>query len=84
MKKESRIRNIGLKGEMEQFIEDLAILLSANMDIASGLEVLASEAKNPRMKKIIDNILEDINDDVMIQRVRGQVIELCRRFPVYT
>jgi glycine hydroxymethyltransferase len=32
----------------------------------------------------ICDILEDINDDVMIQRVRGQVIELCKRFPVYT
>ena len=31
----------------------------------------------------ICNILEDVTDDVMIQRVRGQVIDLCRRFPVY-
>ena len=31
----------------------------------------------------IADVLEDINDDVMIQRVRGQVIELCKRFPVY-
>ena len=31
----------------------------------------------------ICDILEDINDDVMIQRVRGQVLELCKRFPVY-
>jgi glycine hydroxymethyltransferase len=31
----------------------------------------------------ICDILEDISDEVMIQRVRGQVIELCKRFPVY-
>ncbi|MDA0679539.1 MAG: serine hydroxymethyltransferase [Proteobacteria bacterium] len=31
----------------------------------------------------ICDILEDISDDVMVQRVRGQVIELCNRFPVY-
>jgi glycine hydroxymethyltransferase len=31
----------------------------------------------------ICDILEDIHDDVMVQRVRGQVIELCKRFPVY-
>lgn len=31
----------------------------------------------------ICDILEDISDDVMIQRVRGQVLELCKRFPVY-
>ncbi len=29
------------------------------------------------------DVLEDISDDVMIQRVRGQVLELCKRFPVY-
>ena len=32
----------------------------------------------------ICDILEDISDDVMIQRVRGQVLELCKRFPVYS
>lgn len=31
----------------------------------------------------ICDVLEDIRDDAMIQRVRGQVLELCRRFPVY-
>lgn len=31
----------------------------------------------------ICDVLEDISDDVMIQRVRGQVLELCKRFPVY-
>jgi glycine hydroxymethyltransferase len=32
----------------------------------------------------ICDILDDINDDVMNQRVRGQVLDLCKRFPVYT
>ncbi len=31
----------------------------------------------------ICDILEDISDDLMIQRVRGQVLDLCKRFPVY-
>jgi glycine hydroxymethyltransferase len=31
----------------------------------------------------ICDILDDISDDVMNQRVRGQVIDLCKRFPVY-
>ncbi len=31
----------------------------------------------------ICDILDDITDDVMIQRVRGQVVDLCGRFPVY-
>ena len=31
----------------------------------------------------ICDVLEDISDDLMIQRVRGQVLALCKRFPVY-
>lgn len=31
----------------------------------------------------ICDILDDISDDVMVRRVRGQVIDLCKRFPVY-
>ncbi len=31
----------------------------------------------------ICDILEDIHDEVMIQRVRAQVLELCKRHPVY-
>jgi glycine hydroxymethyltransferase len=31
----------------------------------------------------ICDILEDISDDLMVQRVRGQVLDLCKRFPVY-
>jgi glycine hydroxymethyltransferase len=29
------------------------------------------------------DILEDVNDQAVIERVRGQVSELCSRFPVY-
>ena len=29
------------------------------------------------------DILEDVNDQAVIDRVRGQVAELCKRFPVY-
>jgi glycine hydroxymethyltransferase len=32
----------------------------------------------------ICDILHDLSDDVMAQRVRGQVLELCKRFPVYS
>ncbi len=31
----------------------------------------------------ICDILTDISDDVMVQRVRSQVLDLCKRFPVY-
>jgi len=29
------------------------------------------------------DILDDLNNEVLIQRVRGQVLALCKRFPVY-
>ncbi len=32
----------------------------------------------------ICDILQDLSDDVIAQRVRGQVLELCKRFPVYS
>ena len=32
----------------------------------------------------ICDVLDDISDDAVIQRVRGQVLDLCKRFPVYT
>ena len=32
----------------------------------------------------IADILDDIEDEVMIKRVRGEVLELCKRFPVYS
>jgi glycine hydroxymethyltransferase len=31
----------------------------------------------------IADILDDINNEEMIERVRGQVLDLCKRFPVY-
>ncbi len=31
----------------------------------------------------IADILDDINDEATIERVRGQVLDLCKRFPVY-
>ena len=31
----------------------------------------------------IADVLDDISNEVMIQRVRGQVLELCKKFPVY-
>jgi glycine hydroxymethyltransferase len=31
----------------------------------------------------IADILDDINNEEVIERVRGQVLDLCKRFPVY-
>ena len=40
-------------------------------------------AETQELTNWICDILTDITDDVMIQRVRGQVLDLCKRFPVY-
>ncbi|MDX1403896.1 MAG: serine hydroxymethyltransferase [Woeseiaceae bacterium] len=42
-----------------------------------------AEKETEQVTNWICDLLADINDDVMIQRVRGQVLELCKRFPVY-
>jgi glycine hydroxymethyltransferase len=31
----------------------------------------------------IADILDDVEDESMVERVRGQALELCARFPVY-
>ncbi|MDH4073119.1 MAG: serine hydroxymethyltransferase [Gammaproteobacteria bacterium] len=41
------------------------------------------KAETREITNWICDVLEDIGDDVMIQRVRGQVLDLCKRFPVY-
>ncbi len=41
------------------------------------------EEETKEVTNWICDILDDISDDVMIQRVRSQVLDLCKRFPVY-
>ena len=40
----------------------------------SGERVRSAEMPDPEIRE----------NDVLIQRVRGQVLELCKRFPVYS
>lgn len=40
-------------------------------------------AETKKLTGWICDVLEDLDNEVMIQRVRGQVLELCKRFPVY-
>jgi glycine hydroxymethyltransferase len=42
------------------------------------------EEETKELTNWICDILDDISNDVMIQRVRSQVLDLCKRFPVYT
>jgi glycine hydroxymethyltransferase len=41
------------------------------------------EPEIERLAAWIADVLEDIADEARIDRVRGEVLELCRRFPVY-
>lgn len=41
------------------------------------------EAETIELTHWMCDILEDVNDQQVIERVRGQVAELCKRFPVY-
>jgi glycine hydroxymethyltransferase len=52
-----------------------------------GTPAITTRGFGPEETRQVSNwicdVLEDINDDVMNQRVRAQVLELCKRFPVY-
>jgi glycine hydroxymethyltransferase len=41
------------------------------------------EAETRELSGWIADILDDIDNEETIERVRGQVLELCKRFPVY-
>lgn len=41
------------------------------------------EAEVTALAGWICDVLDNINDDATIERVKGQVLDLCRRFPVY-
>jgi glycine hydroxymethyltransferase len=41
-------------------------------------------AETRKLTGWICDILDDMNDQVLIQRVRGHVLQLCKRYPVYS
>jgi glycine hydroxymethyltransferase len=42
-----------------------------------------AEAETAEITQWICDILDDMGNEVLIQRVRGKVLDLCKRFPVY-
>ena len=44
---------------------------------------LATTDPNPRVGCVIADVLDGMGEEAVIERVRGRVLELCRRFPVY-
>lgn len=69
----------GIGKEKEYFIENLAMLLSAGIHILTALEAIKSETRSDRMKKIIDEIKEDIGAGSPLWRS----LEKSRLFPPY-
>lgn len=60
-KKRGIFLKIGIGGEKRYLIENLSMLLASGMDVLSSLESIKIEAKSRRMKKIVENLKEDIN-----------------------
>ncbi len=54
------LKNIGIEDDKEYLIENLAMMVSAGMDIVSTLDAIKSDVKTPRMKMIINTIKADV------------------------
>lgn len=66
MKKETKKKRVstssfGITKERDYFIENLALLLTAGMDILTALTSLKEEMRTPKMKKIIDFLIQEID-----------------------
>lgn len=69
----------GAGSEKEYFIENLAMLLAAGIHILTAFEAIKSETRSGRMKKIIDEMKEDVNAGSSLWRA----LEKSRLFPPY-
>lgn len=68
-RKRSFLLNFGLSKEWDDFIEDLLMLISAGMGIITALDVMKVEMRSKRMKKIVENMQEDIGEGLCFWRV---------------
>lgn len=51
----------GLTKERDQFIENLSMLVLSGMPISGALTAITRDTKNPQMKKILENILVELD-----------------------
>jgi len=93
-----RNRNLTGK-ECEEALENAGITVNKNMvpddpqppTVTSGIRIGTPALTTRGMKEdemrevafLIDKILTDIRNDLVIERVRAQVLDLCNRFPLY-
>lgn len=60
-KKENKFfKNFGLTKSRDEFIENLNMLMNSGMSITGAISSIAKETRNTRMKKILEEILFDI------------------------
>lgn len=60
-KKLGYFATFGLTKERDQFIENLSMLVLSGMPIAGALAAITHDTKNPQMKKILENILSELD-----------------------
>jgi len=93
-----RNRNLTGK-ECEEALENAGITVNKNMvpddpqppTVTSGIRIGTPALTTRGMKEdemrevafLMDKILTDIHNDLVIERVREQVLDLCNRFPLY-
>lgn len=71
------IAAIGTGEERDYLIDNLALLLSSGMDIIAALAAIKAELRSTFLKKIIDEINEDISSGFSL----GQALEKTNLFP---
>jgi glycine hydroxymethyltransferase len=86
--------------EAEEALEQAGITVNKNMvpddpqapTVTSGIRIGTPALTTRGMKEnemreiafLMDKILSDIHNETVSERVRDQVLDLCRRFPLYT
>jgi type II secretory pathway component PulF len=60
-KKLGYFETFGLTKERDQFIENLSMLVLSGMPITGALSAITRDTKNPSMKKILENILSELD-----------------------
>jgi type IV pilus assembly protein PilC len=60
-KKLGYFATFGLTKERDQFIENLSMLVLSGMPITGALTAITRDTKNPQMKKILENILTELD-----------------------
>lgn len=79
-KKFPNILNLGLKNQKELMIENLALMLSAGLDVLQGLEAVNAEADSWAMKKLVQVLIDEIENGSNLWRA----LEYTKAFPAQT